>query len=118
MGKIILQKIKTAANYLVGTHDYRNFCKMDVANGVVEFIRRINKIEIVPVNPAEDATDGCYIQCAFAKYAIFVCSLHHVRGRDNWFRFSLASDSMCYWSSFSNWTRKGTTRGDKRVIRC
>lgn len=91
---------------------------MDVANGVVEFIRRINEIEIAPVNPAEDATDGCNIQSAFAKFVIFACSLHHVRGSDNWFRFSLASDSMCIRSSFPNWTRKGTTRSDKRVIRC
>lgn len=28
-------------SYLVGTHDFRNLCKMDVANGVVTFVRTI-----------------------------------------------------------------------------
>lgn len=26
---------------IVGTHDFRNLCKMDVANGVVQYFRRI-----------------------------------------------------------------------------
>lgn len=30
-----------ALQQLVGTHDFRNLCKMDVANGVVEYSRRI-----------------------------------------------------------------------------
>lgn len=30
-----------AIQHIVGTHDFRNFCKMDVANGVVEYFRRI-----------------------------------------------------------------------------
>lgn len=44
--------MQTAAKFLVGTHDYRNFCKMDVANGVVEFVRKINNIEILPLSPS------------------------------------------------------------------
>lgn len=40
--------MKLAASYLIGTHDFRNFCKMDVGNGVVEFTRRIEEINIVP----------------------------------------------------------------------
>lgn len=30
-----------ALQQLVGTHDFRNLCKMDVANGVVQYFRRI-----------------------------------------------------------------------------
>jgi tRNA pseudouridine38/39 synthase len=35
-----------AAQKLVGEHDYRNFCKMDVGNGVVTFVRRIEKVSL------------------------------------------------------------------------
>lgn len=42
----LLQKMKTAASYLLGTHDFRNFCKMDVANGVVQFIRTILEVDL------------------------------------------------------------------------
>jgi hypothetical protein len=31
----------TAVRYVVGCHDFRNFCKMDVANGVLKYERRI-----------------------------------------------------------------------------
>lgn len=27
--------------HIVGTHDFRNLCKMDVANGVVQYFRKI-----------------------------------------------------------------------------
>ncbi|RZC40246.1 tRNA pseudouridine(38/39) synthase, partial [Asbolus verrucosus] len=45
-GRLDIEQMKFASNYLVGTHDFRNFCKMDVNNGVVEFIRTISSIEI------------------------------------------------------------------------
>lgn len=38
--------MKTAAQFLIGEHDFRNFCKMDVGNGVVKFNRRIMDIQI------------------------------------------------------------------------
>lgn len=41
--------MKEASRKLIGTHDFRNFCKMDVGNGVVEFIRNILEIDIKPV---------------------------------------------------------------------
>jgi hypothetical protein len=31
---------------LIGEKDYRNFCKMDVSNGVVVFFRRIENVSI------------------------------------------------------------------------
>lgn len=39
--------MQKAANYLVGSHDFRNLCKMDVGNGVVAFDRQIRNAEIV-----------------------------------------------------------------------
>lgn len=38
--------MQEAADYIIGTHDFRNFCKMDVGNGVVEFEREIKAVEI------------------------------------------------------------------------
>ena len=36
--------MKEAGKRLIGQNDYRNFCKMDVGNGVVTFFRRIDNI--------------------------------------------------------------------------
>lgn len=35
-----------AAQYLVGHHDFRNFCKMDVGNGVVRFDRTVTEARV------------------------------------------------------------------------
>lgn len=51
--------MKLASTKLLGTHDFRNFCKMDVGNGVVEFIRNILHIDIQPVNK-DDSVQGEY----------------------------------------------------------
>ncbi|KAF9791444.1 hypothetical protein SFRURICE_014782 [Spodoptera frugiperda] len=44
-----IQAMKEACSYLTGSNDYRNLCKMDVGNGVVEFIREIISADIVPI---------------------------------------------------------------------
>lgn len=41
--------MRLASKYLEGVHDFRNLCKMDVGNGVVEFIRNIYEIKIEPL---------------------------------------------------------------------
>lgn len=46
--------MKEGASYLIGAHDYRNFCKMDVGNGVVNFIRNIFDVEINEINHEQD----------------------------------------------------------------
>ena len=33
-------------NYLIGLHDFRNFCKMDVGNGVIDYHRRITSVTV------------------------------------------------------------------------
>lgn len=38
--------MKEACTHLEGIHDFRNLCKMDVANGVVSFIREIRSAKI------------------------------------------------------------------------
>ena len=39
---------------LVGSHDFRNFCKMDVGNGVVEFIRRLDAVYVEELTTSVD----------------------------------------------------------------
>lgn len=42
--------MKIAAKKLIGEHDYRNLCKMDVGNGVVNYTRRILDTDIQAVD--------------------------------------------------------------------
>lgn len=45
-GGLDLQAMQEAGQHLVGEHDYRNLCKMDVGNGVVNFRRRILAVRV------------------------------------------------------------------------
>ena len=47
-----------AGHLLVGEHDYRNLCKMDVANGVVNFKRRIMAVTVERVDEGGDGVCG------------------------------------------------------------
>lgn len=49
-GDMNIDAMKEACKQLIGIHDYRNFCKMDVANGVVAFIREIKNADIFESN--------------------------------------------------------------------
>uniref|UniRef100_A0A0C9Q1B3 PUS3_0 protein n=1 Tax=Fopius arisanus TaxID=64838 RepID=A0A0C9Q1B3_9HYME len=46
-GNLDIDGMNKAASYLVGHHDFRNICKMDVANGVVTFARTIQDARII-----------------------------------------------------------------------
>ncbi|KAJ7305073.1 hypothetical protein JRQ81_010885 [Phrynocephalus forsythii] len=46
--------MNAAAQKFVGTHDFRNLCKMDVANGVTNFCRTILTAEVRPVYTEEE----------------------------------------------------------------
>jgi len=43
-GDLSLELINEGGSYLVGEHDFRNFCKMDIGNGVVNYHRRITSV--------------------------------------------------------------------------
>lgn len=45
-----IDAMQTACSHLVGSHDFRNLCKMDVGNGVVTFEREIRNARIVLAN--------------------------------------------------------------------
>ena len=44
-----LQAMRNAAQRLHGEHDFRNFCKMDVGNGVVNYMRNIMSTDITVI---------------------------------------------------------------------
>lgn len=61
-----INAMQKAAQYLLGGHDFRNFCKMDVGNGVVAFDRQIYAADII-------AADG---ECSVASpYDMFYLKL-------------------------------------------
>ncbi|KAK9870270.1 hypothetical protein WA026_006358 [Henosepilachna vigintioctopunctata] len=55
-GNLNIENMQSASQYLLGVHDFRNFCKMDVGNGVVEFIRNVSEVNIEPIH-SEGYTD-------------------------------------------------------------
>ncbi|KAJ3608332.1 hypothetical protein NHX12_025381 [Muraenolepis orangiensis] len=55
-GALDVPLMAAAAQRYVGTHDYRNLCKMDVGNGVLKFQRTIVAASIRPVR--QNATPG------------------------------------------------------------
>ena len=51
--------MREAAGYLIGNHDFRNFCKMDVIN-VTNFEREIYEANIIPfTNSNNDDDEKC-----------------------------------------------------------
>lgn len=59
-GDLNVEIMDLAAKKLVGTHDFRNLCKMDVGNGVISFIRHIDSAGVTVANDS----DG-YSMCTF-----------------------------------------------------
>lgn len=47
-GNLNIDTMKEAANHILGTHDFRNLCKMDVGNGVVNYVREVKSVSISP----------------------------------------------------------------------
>lgn len=45
-GNLNIEAMRTACRKLIGTHDFRNFCKMDVNNGVLSYMRSIYDTDI------------------------------------------------------------------------
>jgi tRNA U38,U39,U40 pseudouridine synthase TruA len=53
-GDLDIERMREAGKRLIGERDYRNFCKMDVGNGVVTFIRKIFDISINIIDDKEE----------------------------------------------------------------
>lgn len=61
-GSLDVVSMAAAAKRYEGTHDFRNVCKMDVGNGVLQFERTILSASVEPVAPQQTCgTDQCDI---------------------------------------------------------
>lgn len=49
-GNLDIDAMNKAAKYVVGDHDFRNICKMDVANGIINFKRTVIDAKVSFVN--------------------------------------------------------------------
>jgi tRNA pseudouridine38/39 synthase len=49
-GNLDLDRMRQASVDLVGTHDFRSFCKLDITKTEPTFIRRIDNITIEQLN--------------------------------------------------------------------
>lgn len=45
-GNLNINAMDKAVKYIIGEHDFRNICKMDVANGVTNYIRKVINAEV------------------------------------------------------------------------
>ncbi|XP_050678281.1 tRNA pseudouridine(38/39) synthase isoform X2 [Leptidea sinapis] len=46
--------MREACSLLIGSHDFRHLCKMDVGNGVTEFRRKIISADIIPIDDSAE----------------------------------------------------------------
>ncbi|CAI9741177.1 pseudouridine(38 39) synthase-like [Octopus vulgaris] len=59
VGNLDVQLMAEASQKLVGEHDFRNFCKLDVANGVVSCKRKILSVDIMVVEQGPNGYEIC-----------------------------------------------------------
>jgi tRNA pseudouridine38/39 synthase len=57
-----LSAMNVAGERLLGERDFRNFCKMDVNNGVVNYMRRIDRVHAEVLSPTSSSSDP-YAMC-------------------------------------------------------
>lgn len=57
-GNLNLDLMNQGLNFMIGSHDFRNICKMDVANGVVNFNRTILKASVRCIQENVESTSG------------------------------------------------------------
>jgi len=62
-GQVDIVRMEQAGQLLLGEHDYRNFCKMDVNNGVVKFVRRIDGVKVECLEREDNNQEGPYDMC-------------------------------------------------------
>lgn len=71
LGTLDLAAMRAGAASFVGDHDFRNFCKMDVAGGVTNFRRRILRFDVALSDPRDAAAvaagtaDRATVMCEF-----------------------------------------------------
>ncbi|XP_066591361.1 tRNA pseudouridine(38/39) synthase isoform X2 [Prorops nasuta] len=63
-GNLNVPAMNAAVKLVIGEHDFRNICKMDVANGVTNFKRKVANAEVFELNQSfqESGFDMCYLE--------------------------------------------------------
>jgi len=61
--QVDIKRMEEAGQLLLGTHDFRNLCKMDVNNGVVKFVRRVDSVSVECVDREDMNKEGPYDMC-------------------------------------------------------
>lgn len=119
--------MKIASKSLIGEHDFRNFCKMDVGNGVVEFKRRIMDVQIEIIGGGEaDGYSMCRLKLigqAFLWVLRHKTINHETRRKLNiplflYFVSTIAPSSMYCCHPFFHWTRKRRSYDYSRNAGC
>ncbi|GFY51783.1 hypothetical protein TNIN_16801 [Trichonephila inaurata madagascariensis] len=54
IGNLDIKRMQEAGSKLIGEHDYRNICKMDVGNGVVNYVRKIFDVDIKELTSSDE----------------------------------------------------------------
>jgi len=62
-GNLDISRMQEGGKFFIGGHDFRNFCKMDVGNGVVEYLRRIDELTVRTVHRDNQDKDSPYDMC-------------------------------------------------------
>ncbi|CAL1543678.1 unnamed protein product [Lymnaea stagnalis] len=58
-GNLDILRMNEAATKLLGEHDFRNLCKMDVGNGVVNFVRKIIRADVTILKELDHGYSMC-----------------------------------------------------------
>lgn len=58
-GDLDIDAINEAGKRMIGQHDFRNFCKMDVGNGVITFFRRLENVTCQVIDDKNDEYATC-----------------------------------------------------------
>ncbi|KAI9259642.1 pseudouridine synthase [Phascolomyces articulosus] len=51
-GDLDLDAMRKGADYFLGQHDFRNFCKLDPSKNITNYERRVVSLDIQPITPA------------------------------------------------------------------
>ncbi|KAI8380891.1 pseudouridine synthase [Radiomyces spectabilis] len=57
-GNLDLDAMRLAANYMMGEHDFRNFCKLDPSKNITNYHRTIVSLDIRPVHGMDTSSMG------------------------------------------------------------
>jgi len=67
-GHLNIEKMQLAAKHLLGEHDFRNLCRMDVGGGVKSFVRSIDFVTVEPMcQTAPDSSYNIYVMSIRGK---------------------------------------------------